>query len=308
MTNFVEQILPDRKMNIQALLSQMKNTAFNARRIGTAYQILSEMILDQECTKFLSLSGALVPAGMRSLLAKAISKRLFDVVVSTGANLTHDLIEVLGYHHIRLEKKVSDSNLREEGMSRIFDATIEDKAFVKLEEWVRETLYEAYNTGILSGSVPTQELLGFLGKTLANKESILAAAAAANVPIFCPAITDSMIGLHIALVGQEIDLKIDPCTELQALLEIAFESKRTGALIVGGGVPKNYTLQAMLVSGQKLSYGIQITMDRPEHGGLSGASLEEAVSWGKIDPKAKLVTVVTDATIGFPLLLAGLLD
>ncbi|MHA2273489.1 MAG: deoxyhypusine synthase family protein [Candidatus Hodarchaeales archaeon] len=308
MTNFVEQIQPDRKMKIQALLCQMKNTAFNARRIGTAYQILREMVMDQECTKFLSLSGALVPAGMRSLLSKAISKGIFDVVVSTGANLTHDLIEVLGHPHIRLEKKVSDSNLREEGMSRIFDATIEDEAFVKLEEWVRETLYEAYNTGKLSGPVPTQELLSFFGKALAEKGSILTAAADANIPIFCPAITDSMIGLHVALLGQEIDLKIDPCAELQAILEIAFESKKTGALIVGGGVPKNYTLQAMLVSGQKLSYGIQLTMDRPEHGGLSGASLEEGVSWGKVDSNAKLVTVVIDATIGLPLLLAEFLD
>lgn len=308
MPNSVEQILPDRKMNINTLLQQMGNTAFNARRIGTSHQILKEMVADQECTRFLSLSGALIPAGMRSLLSEIISKRIFDVVVSTGANLTHDLIEVLGYQHIRINEKFADSRLREEGKARIYDATIEDGAFEKLEDWIRKAIYKAYEAEKLKNSVPTHIMLQELGKTLNNKVSILGAAATANIPIFCPAITDSMLGLHIALLSQEINLTMDPCAELQAILEIAFESKKTGALIVGGGVPKNYVLQAMLVSGRKLDYGIQITMDRPEHGGLSGAGLDEAISWGKVDSKAKIVTVVADATIALPLLLATFID
>jgi deoxyhypusine synthase len=304
----VLQILPERKMNIHALLKQMKNTTFNARRIGTAHQILEEMIADQECTRFLSLAGALVPAGMRSLLSNVISKKFFNAIVSTGANLTHDLVEAIGYSHVRLTGKFSDSSLREEGKSRIYDATIEDEAFVKLEDWVRITLSKAHEEGKLAGLIPTHILMRELGRTLNTETSIIGAAAKADIPIFCPAITDSMLGLHITLLSQEINLKIDPCAELQAILDIGFESKKTGALIVGGGVPKNYVLQTTLISGRKLNYGIQVTMDRPEHGGLSGASLEEAISWGKVDPEAKLVTVVADATIALPLLLGSVLD
>ncbi|MFQ5980929.1 MAG: deoxyhypusine synthase family protein [Candidatus Heimdallarchaeota archaeon] len=308
MLNSVEQILPDRKMNIGALLHQMRKSAFNARRVGISHQVLKDMVADKDCTRFLSLSGALIPAGMRSLLSEIISKKVFDVVVSTGANLTHDLIEILGHQHIRINKRFDDSRLREEGKSRIYDATIEDKAFETLEDWIRKAISKAYEVGKLKSSVPTHILLQELGQALDNETSILGAAAKANIPIFCPAITDSMLGLHIALLSQEINLTMDPCSELQAILEIAFESKKTGALIVGGGVPKNYVLQAMLASGRKLDYGIQITMDRPEHGGLSGASLDEAISWGKVDSKAQIVTVVADATIALPLLLASFID
>ncbi|MHA2232514.1 MAG: deoxyhypusine synthase [Candidatus Hodarchaeales archaeon] len=308
MLNSVEQILPDRKMNISALLHQMKKSAFNARRVGISHQVLKDMVADKDCTRFLSLSGALIPAGMRSFLSEIISKKVFDVVVSTGANLTHDLIEVLGYQHIRINKRFNDSRLREEGKSRIYDATIEDRAFETLEDWIRKAISKAYEAEKLKNTVTTHILLQELGKALDNETSVLGAAAKANIPIFCPAITDSMLGLHIALLSQEIDLTMDPCSELQAILEIAFESKKTGALIVGGGVPKNYVLQAMLVSGRKLDYGIQITMDRPEHGGLSGASLDEAISWGKVDSKAQIVTVVADATIVLPLLLASFID
>ena len=295
-------------MDIQTVLLQMKDTAFNARRIGMAYQILNEMMTDTKCTKFLSLSGALIPAGMRSLLSEVISRGIFDVIVTTGATLTHDLIEALGYPHIRLQKSFSDIDLRKKGKSRILDATIEDQAFEKLENWLRSLLAKANDDGSLKGTISPTILLKELGLAISDQISVLSAAAKRNIPIFCPALTDSMLGLHVALLGQEIDLRIDPCVELREILDISFESKRTGALIVGGGVPKNYTLQAMLVSGRSLSYGVQVTMDRPEHGGLSGASLEEAISWGKVDPKAKIVTVVADATIALPLLLGSLLE
>ncbi len=303
----VNQIDINQKTSIEDILIQFKNGAFNARRLGIAFDIMKSMLKDKDCTKFLALSGALTPAGLRTIIAKSISEKFFDVVISTGAILTHDLIEVLGFPHIRITEEISDCELRKKGRSRILDATIDDSAFSKLEEWIRSTLSHLYDKQTLKGAVPTPKLLLELGKTIETKESILASAAQASVPIFCPAITDSMLGLHIALMSQEIDLMLDPNAELQEMLSTAFESTKTGALVVGGGVPKNYTLQAMLASSKSLSYGIQITMDRPEHGGLSGASLEEAISWGKIDPKSKRVTVVSDATIVLPLLLGAFL-
>jgi deoxyhypusine synthase len=126
-----------------------------------------------------------------------------------------------------------------------------------------------------------------------------------NVPVYCPAIQDSMIGLQAWLYKQMHTLNVDAFADMREIIDICYEAKNPGALLVGGGVPKNYIFQSMLVTHQEFEYAIQLTMDTPQTGGLSGATLDEARSWGKVSESARSVTVHSDATITLPLLVAA---
>ncbi|MCK4735785.1 MAG: deoxyhypusine synthase family protein, partial [Methanophagales archaeon] len=150
-----------------------------------------------------------------------------------------------------------------------------------------------------------------LGENLSDRDSILKSAVDSDVPVFCPAIADSMIGLHAWIYKQTTALHVDAFDDMKELIDIFCDAKRTGAIILGGGVPKNFIFQTALVAPQRddgregFDYAIQITTDTPENGGLSGATLDEAKSWGKIGVKAKAVTLYSDATIALPLIMAA---
>lgn len=150
-------------------------------------------------------------------------------------------------------------------------------------------------------------MLHEIGKRIKDKESILAVAAQKNVPIICPAFVDSIAGFQLWMFGQDKTLRIDPLLDVSQLMDKVYEAKKAGIIILGGGVPKHFALFANTFRGG-VDAAVQITMDRPEPGGLSGASLEEAISWGKIKPKGSAVTVVCDVTIAFPLIIAAALE
>jgi deoxyhypusine synthase len=151
------------------------------------------------------------------------------------------------------------------------------------------------------------ELLSIIGKQIEDPESILAMASERNVPIICPAFVDSIAGFHLWVFGQDKKLRIDPLLDTSTIMDKVYEAKKVGIIILGGGVPKHFALFANTFR-EGVDLAVQITMDRPEPGGLSGASLEEAISWGKIKPEGKGVTVICDATIAFPLIIAAALE
>jgi deoxyhypusine synthase len=134
---------------------------------------------------------------------------------------------------------------------------------------------------------------------------IAAAASEADVPVYCPAVQDSVLGLQAWMYNQTSDFSLDALSDMDTLTDQAFDADRTGALVVGGGVPKNYVLQTMLVAPGAYDLAVQLTMDPPQTGGLSGATLEEARSWGKLETAARNVSVYADATITLPLLVAA---
>ncbi len=304
-------------MSVDELVRELRGCAFGAGRLATAVDIYEEM-LTEETTKFLGISGALVPAGMRNIIAEMIRERYVDVVVTTGANLVHDIIEALGDHHYKIRganadadtaMEVDDVWLREQGMERIYDVILHEEAFARLENFLRgvfEKLEPQKNKGYR-----IKELTKAIGENLADRDSILRSAVDSDVPIFCPAIADSMIGLHAWIYKQTNELRVDAFDDMKELIDIFCEAKRTGAIILGGGVPKNFVFQTALIAppreqGQEgFDYAIQITTDTPEDGSLSGATLEEAKSWGKIGAKAKSVTVYCDATIALPIIMAA---
>jgi deoxyhypusine synthase len=297
------------------LLEGYGDAGLGAGALHEAVDIYSEM-LAPEVTNFVGVAGAMVPAGMRRVLAELIRDGHVDAFVTTGATLTHDTIEALGGHHHHgaasvegLSRRELDEQLREEGVDRIYDVYLPQEHFTEFEHHLRE---EVFPPLAAEGTVSIQRLTAELGRANAAAAAaadadpgIAAAAYEADVPVYCPAVQDSVLGIQAWLYGQTSEFSLDALADMDGLTDRAFEAETAGALVVGGGVPKNFVLQTMLVSPDAYDYAVQLTMDPPHTGGLSGASLDEARSWGKLEKAAENVSVYADATITLPLLVAA---
>ncbi|MFB0502886.1 MAG: deoxyhypusine synthase [Candidatus Bathyarchaeia archaeon] len=293
-------------MSVGELASEMGDAGvLGAGRIGEAVKVLAEMFGDPECTVFLALAGPLVPAGLREVMKNLIESEHVKVLVTTGANLVHDMIEGLGHRHYMGTFQAEDKTLKEKQIGRIGDIYVEQNAFEHLEKWIYDLLDDL--PAEKKQRMAIADLLLEIGKKLPDQDSILAAAARKNAPVICPAFLDSIAGFHLWLYGQDGKIRIDPLLDVSKLVDSVYEAKRAGAIILGGGVPKHFTLFANTFR-EGVDLAVQITMDRPEPGGLSGASLEEAISWSKVKPEGRTVTVICDATIAFPLIVAAALE
>jgi deoxyhypusine synthase len=244
----------------------------------------------------------MVPAGMRNIISDMIRDGYIDILVTTGANMVHDIIEAVGGCHSVGSDHANDFDLRSKHINRIYDVFLEDDYFADLEK----KLQCVYGGLDQDKTYSIREVMTEIGKNLDDKHSILRSAYEADVPVYCPAIQDSVIGLQAWLYNQTGKMHVDAFKDMRELMDRCFEAKRTGALLIGGGVPKNYILQCMLVTPKEgFDYVVQITMDRAETGGLSGATLEEARSWGKVGENSKTMQVYSDATIALPIMVAA---
>jgi deoxyhypusine synthase len=312
LTESVKHIRINGKLTVDQLIAQFKNSgSFGAGRLSVACDIYERMVRDKECTKFLGLAGAVVPAGMRSLIADLIRKRLIDIVVSTGANMVHDTLEALGGHHYKGHWLMNDHVLYKYHVYRIYDVLVPEENFIKLDYKLVELYDEiaAENKGkTLSSSMFAWEI----GKRLNNPDSILRAAYESKVPVFIPAVRDSEFGyayyLHATRKAFKDTLLLDAFKDVPEIVDICRRSPRNGMIILGGGVPRNTIQSAALATKSGLDYAVVITMDRAETGGLSGSTLEETVSWGKLKGNAANVMVVGDAMIIFPIMVASVIE
>ena len=285
-------------MDILQLIKSLKGTGFNAKRLALACEIYNEMVNDNECVKFFGLAGAMVPAGMQRIIYDFIKEGFIDILVTTGANLTHDLAEALGYHHLQVDyinpNDLDDSELHKEEINRIYDVFMPNKVYEGIEDFVSKLKIPDYQMSVSS-------FLKFLGTQLAEKShSILKICDEKKVPIYCPAFTDSGLALQLGFHHQKINL--NHFQDMLEMVNLAWDAKKAGICVVGGGVPKNFIMQSLQFCHNSASYAIQITTDRPESGGLSGATLKEAISWGKINESAKYSTIISDATIALPII------
>jgi len=293
-------------LTVCALVSKMNECGvLGAGKIGKAAEIVKEMFSDRDYTVFLTLAGPLVPGGMRQIIRDLIEQEYVNVIVTTGANMVHDMVEALGHRHWIGTFLAEDKELKSQDIGRIGDIYIEQDAFKGLEDWMYKTLESIPETK--RERISTTELLFEIGKRLPDPESILATAAKKQVPIISPGLVDSIAGFHMWMFGQDKKLRIDPLLDTHKLVDIVYEAKKVGIIILGGGWPKHFALFANTFR-EGVDRAIQITMDRPEPGGLSGATLKEAISWGKVKPEGKEVTVICDATIAFPLIIASALE
>ena len=300
----VNQIDVDNSMKIIDLINQFDDSGvLGAGRVARACNILAEMIQDEDMSVFMSLGGPLIPGGMRNIVTKMINEGHVDLIISSGANITHDLVEAFGGAHYRHEGK-DDEELNEEGIGRIADINVGADDFTIFESEITEIFEKIASKKQV---VSIQELLYEIGLLVEDENSFVATAARNNIPIFAPGLIDSMMGLQLWIFSQDHDFVVDAVADMHYLSDIVFESEKVGAVLLGGGLTKHYTLASNVIKGG-LDAAIQITMDRPEAGSLGGAPLEEAKSWAKSKCGSSLASVVGDVTVIFPLIYAAALD
>ncbi|MFH1327303.1 MAG: deoxyhypusine synthase [Candidatus Bathyarchaeota archaeon] len=303
------------KMTINELIVEFsKAGCFGAGRLARAVDIFERM-LKEKALVVLGLSGAMTPAGMRQIIIDMIKEKMVDVIVTTGANMVHDTLEAFGGTHYKGSPCVSDNKLYNYRIDRIYDIFVPEELFKsKFDEPIWQT-FRDIEEKCHGKTLSSMEFMQEIGKRIKNDKSIIATAYKQNVPIFVPAIQDSCIGLALWEYREKKGWKegeqtvvIDAIKELQSFFEILKKAEKIGALLVGGGVPKNFAFQSAFKLGKPYDYAIQLTMDRPEPGGLSGATLEEAVSWGKVSERGNKVQVISDSTICLPILVAAVME
>jgi len=300
------------KMTVNQLIQQFDNSgSFGAGRLASACDIFESMVKDEQCTVFLALAGAVVPAGLRTVIADLMRRRLIDALVSTGANMVHDLIEALGGHHYKGHWLIDDYLLYKYHIYRIYDIFVPEDDYVKADSKLAEMFDDiaAKNKG---KALSTNELMREIGMRLKDPTSIVRSAYESNVPIFVPALRDSEFAfihkIHEQRNKSGKALVVDAFKEVPKMLDIMERSQRLGMVVIGGGVPRNSVQHAALIVGKGHDYAVVITTDRPEPGGLSGSTIEETISWGKVKSKAQKTMVIGDATVLFPLMVAAVLE
>ena len=298
-----------------SLLERMAGTAFQGRQLGQAFQVWKDMLADPECTILMGLSGAMVPGGMRRLVRFMIENRLVDILTSTGANFFHDIHETKGFSHYQGSADMDDEVLGGLMVDRMYDVLADEVRFREHDLWIGSFAARLDQ----SRTYTTREFLYLLGEEVGRdcrEEGIVTAAAKRKVPLFCPAIGDSSIGIGVAESRHrgENRLVFDMMADVLEITNAVADSKATGVIYFGGGTPKNYTQQsevvAILMNRGKMGhrYGLQIVTDAPHWGGLSGCTLAESQSWGKIAKGATMVDCHCDSTIAMPLLVSALAE
>jgi deoxyhypusine synthase len=303
---YVKQIPLRTDIRVSQLVEAMGHCGvLGAGNLGRALKITVEMFKNPDYTVFLTLAGPMVPGGLRKIVQTLIAQGLVDGLVTSGANLVHDIIEALGHPGHQGTFAANDIGLRAQNIGRAGDIFFPQEGFAALEKKIYQVL-DTIPSARLEG-VSVSEFLTELGNSLEDKTSILKTLATKQIPVFCPAILDSMLGLHLWTYGQLHPLRIDPVKDMSRLADMMYDSKKVGALILGGGTSKHFLLGASTLR-EGLDAAVQITLDRPEGGSLSGATLEEAVSWKKVKARSHLVTVIGDATMIFPILMTASLQ
>jgi len=301
----VHHIDPTKTKDLRTFLDSMEKVGvLGAGRLGRAARIIQRMFDDSECFSFLSMSGPMVPGGLRQVVSQLVESGKIDAIVTSGANIVHDLVEAYGGAHYRVPAGKDDYELREAGMGRIADIYVKEEDFEKFEKGIYSFL-DGLPEEKMTTLAPT-EFLRELGLAQKDDSSILRQAALQNVPIFSPGLMDSMLGFHLYTYSTTKKLSLDFVKDLRILGEIITQTKKTGAIMLGGGLTKHFTMGSTILKGG-LNMAVQITLDRPEGGSLGGAPLVEGVSWQKMQTESNFETVIGDATIIFPLLVIGVL-
>ena len=295
----------------EQILDRMSGISFQGRNLATAHRVWKKMLAD-DCLIFLGIAGALSAGGLRLILAHLIAHRYIDCLVSTGANLYHDLHECRGRQHFQGSPQADDRALQAAHIDRVYDTLMDEDEFIDNDNWIA-----TFSQSLDKRPYTSREFLYRLGEHLWNeteRDGILTAAYRANVPVFCPAIADSSIGMGLSQGRQSMPGigQIDVIGDIVESANLVIRKRRTASVVLGGGTPKNFINQATVqaefyssgIGGH--SYALQIVADVPHFGGASGSTLDEARSWGKLAADADHVTVNADATLALPLLTTAL--
>ncbi|MBI5228428.1 deoxyhypusine synthase [Candidatus Micrarchaeota archaeon] len=290
-------------MNIKDLSTgdfDFTSTGFQATQISRAVEIIKKM-KKEKATIFLSFTSNMVASGLRGLFAELCKEKFIDCIITAGGSLDHDLIKSAKKYGLG-DFMMDDKALHQKSMNRIGNILVPNECYVYLEEFMQDVFSELYEKEkILS---PSQIARKIGEKT--KSDSFLYWANKNKIPVFCPGITDSAIGLQAYFFKQKKkDFGIDVTKDMNDLAQLVLNADKTAAIVLGGGISKHHTIAVNILRGG-LDYAVYVTTSGPWDGSLSGARTQEAISWGKLKEESKFVTVDCDATIAFPLILSRL--
>lgn len=301
-----------KKFNAVPIIQQYADMAFQARNLSRAAIIYDAMVKDRQCSIFLCLAGSLISAGLKSAIYDLVKYNMVDAIVSTGANIVdQDFFEALGYKHYQGDILANDNELMKKNIDRIYDTYIDEDQLLHCDATVAK-IAKSLDTRPYS----SREFIIKMGKYLQDnklgKDSIVRLAYEKKVPIFVPAFSDCSAGLGLAKyqndMGDKPKLSIDSVKDFLELTKVKIASGETGLMMLSGGVPKNFaqdtTVMAEIINPKKAKmhkYAVQITVADERDGALSGSTLKEAHSWGKVDGNYEQM-VFSEVTLAFPLM------
>jgi deoxyhypusine synthase len=290
------------------LVSQYAEAGVQARSLGAVARVVERMLADpRRPTVYLGLAGPLIAAGLRRVIRDLIEGGVVDVVVSTGAVLYQDLYQARGGRHYRGTPHADDALLHRLRIDRIYDTYVDEEMFWECDAWCGRVADE-----LPEGNYSSRAFLAELAARLDDPESVLVACRRRGVPVFSPALNDSSIGIGLtehrvrARRAGRRGIAIDSIADNHEIVQTMVQSPASAAIYVAGGVPKNYINDAVVMAylfglERGHDYAVQVTTDVPHWGGLSGSTLEEAKSWGKVDAEASTAMCFVEPSVSLPL-------
>ncbi|MEK6983143.1 MAG: deoxyhypusine synthase family protein [Nanoarchaeota archaeon] len=314
--------------NFDELACAMSKTAFGARNLGEAVDVLHEMASDKDCFIVGTFSGAMTIAKMGLLICDMIDKGMLDAIVSTGALMAHGFVESVGMRHFKYNQSMDDTKLFEKGYNRVYDTLELEKNLDDVEEIIMHVLEKVDRNEVLC----SYKINGWLGSYLkenTDERAILKSAYEKKVPVFIPAFTDSEFGFFIDIYTRmqeskgEKPFQFNSFLDLRNYVEKIKSANKIGIFTIGGGAPRNWAQQVApnldaiekRLPGQggskRFQYGVRICPEPVHWGGLSGCPYSEGVSWGKFVPESeggRFAEVYSDATIAWPVILKAVME
>jgi len=301
----VEDYSFSERTTVDEFFVQMEKAwGFTAGKLAVGLGIFERMVEEKKCVKFVSFTGNLVATGTRGALKELVKRKLVDVVITTCGTVDHDLARSWKDYY-KGSFLMNDAKLRAQNVNRLGNILVPNESYgIIIEKKMQTLLEDLWNEGVRELS-PSQ-LCNEIGRRLCNETSILYWASKNSIPVFVPGMTDGAVGYQTWLFSQDHEFRLNMLRDSGELSEIVFNAKKTGALLIGGGISKHHTLWWNQFK-DGLDYAIYISTAEEWDGSLSGARPREAVSWGKISQKAKKTMIEGDASIILPLMVSALI-
>lgn len=291
-------------MKVSELVESLGQVGFQSVELEKAKEVIVKMKKDN-AKIFLTFTSNMVTSGLRGFFAQLIEKEIPNFLVTTAGAIEEDIMKALGENFQIGSFEANDVELQEKGINRVGNLMIKNESYMNFEDWINEALMKCYKE---KKEWSVSEILKKIGLMLDDKNSILYQAAKKDVPIFCPAITDAGIGFHLYLFQQKYkDFKIDIIKDFgNILLSTSFDDKKA-VISLGGSISKHHAILATLLNGGA-EYAVYMTTAHKTSGSMSGATTQEAKSWGKVKDESDIATVIGDVTIMFPLAMIAALE
>ncbi|MFH1456093.1 MAG: deoxyhypusine synthase [archaeon] len=301
---YVQDLKWEKGMKVKDLVTQYKNLGFQSIQLSNAADVIVKMKKEQ-ATIFFTFTSNMVTSGLRGFFAQVIQNKMADVIVTTVGGIEEDIMKAAGEKFIIGDFKSDDVELYEKGVNRVGNLFVTNESYCKFEDLLLPILAKLYEK---KKRWTPSELFKEIGLMMTDEDSILYQAAKNDVPIFCPAITDGSFGFHLFMFQEKHpDFIVDVVHDFKNILLSTSQDEKKGLITLGGSISKHHAILSCLLNGG-LDYAVYLTTAHSSSGSMSGATTNEAKSWGKIKDDSDAATVIGDVTITFPLVMVNVLE